>query len=253
MVYSYRWWRVAAQPLPITVEGMYSFAELVPRDSLIVSCQAAAGHPLRSSAVMALMARAAELGGAAAVRANGADDVREIRAAVSLPIIGINKLGPVDGVFITPTVSAAISVIDAGAAIVAIDGTARVRPDGSTLAAQIEGIKQRTPALVMADIDTVEAGLAARQAGADAVATTLSGYTPASREAVLDGPDVDLVRRLAGELDCPVVAEGRVRDESDVAAVQAAGAHAVVVGAAITDPQAIAARFVRRLGLVRDA
>ncbi|GAB3410323.1 N-acetylmannosamine-6-phosphate 2-epimerase [Flindersiella endophytica] len=232
---------------------MYSFAELVPRDSLIVSCQAAAGHPLRSSAVLALMARAGELGGAAAVRANGAEDVRAIRAAVSLLIIGINKLGPVDGVFITPTVEAAVEVIEAGAAIVAIDGTTRARPDGSSPAAQIDGIKRRTGAVVMADVDTVDAGLAARRAGADAVATTLSGYTPASRGAVLDGPDVELVRRLAAQLDCPVVAEGRVRDESDVAAVQAAGAHAVVVGAAITDPQAIAARFVRRLRLVRDA
>ena len=82
-------------------------------------------------------------------------------------------------------------------------------------------------------MDSLDAGLAARDAGADLVATTLSGYTDGRTPT---GPDVDLVRELATWLDCPVVAEGRIRTSEDVRAVCLAGAYAVVVGAAITNP-----------------
>ena len=51
------------------------------RGRLIVSCQAPDGDPFRDPESMARFARAAELGGAAAIRANGAADVRSIRAA----------------------------------------------------------------------------------------------------------------------------------------------------------------------------
>ena len=59
----------------------------------------------------------------------------------------------------------------------------------------------------MADVDDHTAGLAAREAGADIVATTLSGYT--GDGPVPSGPDLDLVAKLVAELDCPVIAEGR--------------------------------------------
>jgi N-acylglucosamine-6-phosphate 2-epimerase len=90
-------------------------------------------------------------------------------------------------------------------------------------------------------VDSFEAGLAARDAGADLVATTLSGYTDGSPSA---GPDVELVSRLAARLDCPVVAEGRIRTPDDVRTMFAAGAYAVVVGHAITDPLDLTARLV---------
>jgi len=81
----------------------------------------------------------------------------------------------------------------------------------------------------------------ARDAGADLVATTLSGYTNGSTPTA---PDVELVRWLAAELDRPVVAEGRIRTPQDVRAVCDAGAYAVVVGHAITDPMDITSRLV---------
>jgi putative N-acetylmannosamine-6-phosphate epimerase len=52
-----------------------------------------------------------------------------------------------------------------------------------------------------------------------------------------------LLRRLARELDCPVLAEGRYGSPDDVRAAFDAGAHAVVVGTAITDPLALTRRF----------
>lgn len=98
----------------------------------------------------------------------------------------------------------------------------------------------------MADVDSLDAGLAARDAGADFVATTLSGYTNGRTPS---GPDIELVRQLAARLDCPIVAEGRIWTPDDVRAVREAGAYAVVVGTAITSPRDITARLVGALAV----
>jgi putative N-acetylmannosamine-6-phosphate epimerase/N-acetylglucosamine kinase-like BadF-type ATPase len=215
-----------------------------PAGSLVVSCQAWYGNPLRGPEPMSLMAAAAAAGGALGIRANGPADVAAIRSTVDLPIIGINKLGDPGGVYITPTAAAAAEVVRAGASVVAIDGTNRKRPDGSTLAEQISSIHNELGVLVMADVDTLKAGIAARQAGADLVATTLSGYTGGP---VPDGPDVDLVAALAERLDCPVLAEGRYWTPEQVREAIAAGAYAVIVGTAITNPMAITTRLLKAM------
>jgi len=212
-----------------------------PHRSLIVSCQAREDSALHGPDPMARMARDAAAGGAAAIRANGPADVSAIREAVGLPIIGINKIGDRSGVYITPTVTAAAEVVRAGAAMVAVDGTMRRRPDGRTLTEQISGIHDELGVLVMADVDGYEAGLAARAAGADVVATTLAGYTDTGP--VPDGPDLDLVAKLTAELDCPVIAEGRYWTPDQARAALDVGAYAVVVGTAITNPGAITRRF----------
>lgn len=214
----------------------------VPARSIVVSCQAGDGNPLRGPDTMALMARAAVAGGAAGIRANGPADVAAISAVVDVPILGINKTGDRDGVYITPTFDAAAAVVAAGASVVAVDGTARPRPGGAGLAELVAEIHQRLGVQVMADVDTLAAGLFARAAGADLVGTTLSGYTDGP--AAGDGPDVALVRDLVAELDCPIVAEGRFWTREDVLAGFEAGAHAVVVGTAITNPMAITRRLV---------
>jgi N-acylglucosamine-6-phosphate 2-epimerase len=214
---------------------------LCPPGSIVVSCQAGADSPLHGPETMALMARAAVAGGAAAIRANGAADVAAIRAAVDVPILGINKLGDPAGVFITPDVEAAAAVVAAGAGVVAIDGTLRPRPDGRPLRDHVAEIHDRLGVEVMADVDSLAAGVAARAAGADLVASTLSGYTG---EQVPDGPDVELVAQLAAALDCPIVAEGRYWTPDDVRAGFDAGAHAIVIGTAITNPTAITQRLV---------
>jgi N-acylglucosamine-6-phosphate 2-epimerase len=217
-----------------------------PARSIIVSCQPGAGSPLRGPQAMALLAQAAVAGGAAAIRANGVGDITAIRrAVVDIPILGINKIGDPRGVFITPTVGAAAEIVAAGADAIALDGTLRPRPDGQTLSAQIAQIKQLMPLSIMADVDSLEAGVAAREAGADLVATTLSGYT---RNGVPADPDVELVARLVAAVDCPVIAEGRYWSADQVQAAFEAGAHAVVIGAAITNPMAITRRFVAVAG-----
>jgi N-acylglucosamine-6-phosphate 2-epimerase len=214
------------------------------RGRLIVSCQAYPGEPLRDPRAMALMAQAAVAGGAAGIRAQGLDDIRLIREAVSVPQIGLWKDG-FDGVFITPTLTHALAVIAAGSEIVAIDGTRRPRPDGLTLRQTIDAIQSRTDALVMADVGCFEDGVAAADAGADIIGTTLAGYTP-DREKTL-GPDLELLDELVASLELPVFAEGRIHTPEQARMAADAGAFAVVVGTAITHPTTITSWFVSAL------
>lgn len=219
--------------------------------SLVVSCQAQPGNPLRNPAAMALMASAAEAGGAGAIRADGPADVAAIRAVTALPIIGIHKIGDRAGVHITPTYADAAGVVHAGADLVALDATFRPRTDGRSLTDLIGRIRHDLGVPVMADVDRLDAGLAAREAGADLVATTLSGYTTPG--AAPDHPDLELVATLAEKLDCPVVAEGRYRTPEQVRAARSAGAYAVVVGHAITNPMDLTARLVAAITAAEPA
>jgi N-acylglucosamine-6-phosphate 2-epimerase len=213
------------------------------KNGLVVSCQAPPGDPLHGPAFMTAMARAAVAAGAAGIRANGVDDVRAIRATTDVPLIGLWKDGS-SGVYITPTARHALAVAEAGADIVAADGTLRPRPDGRAFADTVRTVHE-AGALVMADVATIEDGVAAEQAGADLVSTTLSGYTDGAVTA--EEPDLALVAGLAVRLQIPVVAEGRIRTPSEAAQAVSAGAFAVVVGTAITAPSWIAARFVEAL------
>lgn len=214
---------------------------------IIVSCQAPEGSPLRGSQFMAAMALAAAHGGAVGIRADGPDDIRAIRRAISLPIIGIYKrrdLSP--EVYITPDIASALAVIQAGADIVAVDGTSRSRPGGITLAKLVAAIKSTHSVLVMADIASVDEALAAVVAGVDIVATTLSGYTPSTAHK-RTGPDLELIRELVDTVRVPVIAEGRFWTPEEACQAIRLGAHAVVVGTAITNPEAITARFAQAL------
>ena len=143
-------------------------------------------------------------------------------------------------VYITPELRDAGEIATAGADAIALDATLRPRAGGLSAADFIARLRTDLAIPLLADVDGFEAGVAAREAGADAVATTLSGYTGG---AVPEQPDLELVRRLAAALDCPVVAEGRYASPELVRAAFQAGAHAVVVGTAITDPLTLTRRF----------
>ncbi len=144
---------------------------------LIVSCQALPGEPLFGAGMMAAMARAAVSAGAVAIRANGPADIAAIRAEVQVPIIGIYKVDmPGFEVRITPTLEHALQVAEAGADLIALDATRRPHPEGD-VAELIEQIHRRTGLPVLADISTLEEGLAAAAWDAEFVGTTLSGYT----------------------------------------------------------------------------
>jgi putative N-acetylmannosamine-6-phosphate epimerase len=214
---------------------------------LIVSCQALPDEPLYDPVFMSAMARAAVLGGAGGIRANGPDNIAAIRAAVSLPILGINKRR-VNGfeVFITPDFEDARLVVEAGADLVALDGSNVKRPGGETLADIIRRIHDALNVPVMADCSCLEDGLYAETAGADVIATTLAGYTRHGRP-VQPGPDLELISLLVQRIKMPVIAEGRFHEPREVAEAFERGVHAVVVGTAITRPSEITKRFVAAL------
>jgi N-acylglucosamine-6-phosphate 2-epimerase len=222
------------------------------RNGLIVSCQAQAGTPLGSPEVLAALAAAAERGGAVGIRANGPQNLAAICPAVRVPVIGIYKVAdPAGKVTITPTFAAAQAIYEAAApppAIIAFDATSRPRPQGEDWRTLLRRIQTELGALAMADISTFEEGIAAAEAGADIVATTLSGYTPATVVKKAAGePDLELVRLLAGVVDVPVICEGRVHSPEGARAAREAGAFAVVVGTAITAIDWVTRRYVEQL------
>lgn len=210
------------------------------RGKLIVSCQAYPGEPLRHPETMAQMALAAEIGGAAAIRCQGLADIEAVKGQVQVPVIGLWKEGK-EGVFITPTVRHAVACVYAGADVVAIDATARPRPDGSSykdLVAAVHG----AGGLVMADCGSMEDVGLAVAAGSDIVSSTLAGYT-GQRERT-DGPDFEFLDEIAREFPgVPLFCEGRVHTPAQAASALEHGAWSVVVGTAITHPTTITTWF----------
>lgn len=220
----------------------------IPHRSLAVSCQARADNPLHGPAFMAAMAQAAEQGGARALRANGPADIAAIRAVCRLPIIGILKRWDDRfPVYITPDFASAEAIAAAGADIIAIDATDRSR-DGEPLDRLIARIRDELGKPVFADCATLEDGVRAAGLGASYIATTLSGYTPETEARKALGPDIALIEALAKAVSVPIVAEGRFEQPEQLETAFKAGAHAVVVGTAITNPREITRRFARHAG-----
>ncbi len=202
------------------------------RGGLIVSVQAWRGSALDDPRIIAAMARAAQDGGAVAVRVAGAEHLRAVRERVVLPIIGLIKREHAGfEPYITPTLEEVQAVIATGAEIVAFDATSRRRPDGSKVADLVESIHAEGR-LALADCATAADASAAARAGADALATTLCGYTAETAGQTL--PAFDLVHELAS-MGRFAVCEGGVRFPAQVRAALEARADAVVVGSAITN------------------
>lgn len=221
------------------------------RGRLIVSCQALEGSPLRDPRMIAALAQCAERGGAGAVRVDGPDDVAAVRRSVTIPIVGIYKIRGPSPVYITPTFEAGRAVAQAGAEIVAVQATQDRASTPDRLEEVIARLHGECRVLVMADVSTLQEGVDAADAGADLVATTMSGYTAHSLK--MEGPDLDLVSALARRISIPIVAEGRIRTPEEAAGAIRAGAWAVVVGRAITMPEAITEGFARAIGEARPS
>ena len=212
------------------------------RGGVVVSCQAASGSHLDQPSFIAALAQSAERGGAVGFRVNGSANIAAVRAVTELPIIGIQKVsGPHGGIVITPTLDDALTVVDAGASIVALDATAGRHADGA-LAGIVDALHARGIG-VMADIATATEARDALAAGVDLVATTLAGYTPTTSDLDPGEPAFDLLREIR-DLAVPVVVEGRIWTSQHVARSFDGGAYAVVIGSAITAPELITRRFV---------
>ena len=214
------------------------------KGGLIVSCQALPEEPLHSSYIMSRMAYAAQEGGAAGIRANGTEDIREIREAVDLPIIGIIKkiYGDCE-VYITPTMAEVDALILSGAEIIAMDATKRLRPDGADISTFFKKVREKYPEqLFMADCSDYEEGMNAARIGFDFIGTTMSGYTEYTKGTML--PNYPMMKRLVQESGKMVIAEGGIWSPEQLRAALQTGVYAAVVGSAITRPFEITKRYV---------
>jgi N-acylglucosamine-6-phosphate 2-epimerase len=200
---------------------------------LIVSCQAPIDSPLHNPVVISAMAEAAINQGAIAVRIDTPAHVAAVRQRIHAPIIGLWKQQiPGCEVYITPQFHHAAAISAAGADIIAIDATLRSRPAGETVESLIPRIQKELGKLVMADVDTLTAAIAAAKAGADLVGTTLYGYTPDTQN--LQPPGFDLLTEMVQTLEIPVLCEGGISSPAMARQALELGATAVVVGTAIT-------------------
>ena len=216
------------------------------KHKVIVSCQAMPAEPLYKEECMTAMMKSVVNGGAQGLRVAGVRDVKIAKSLFEIPVIGLTKPDVIpknwkEIVYITPTLKDVVNLIQAGADIVAFDGTQRPRPK-CTLEEIIKYIKINRRKS-MADISTLEEGIKCAELGADILSTTLSGYT-AQSPIETDGPDFKLLEALVKETDKPVVLEGRIWEPEQINRAFELGAHAVVIGSAITRPQLITKRFI---------
>lgn len=231
------------------------------KGGLIVSCYAGADFNAEMAVpeTMVCMAKSCIAGGAKAIRTN-CENVAAVKAAVDVPVIGLKKIyrsgDMISGDFrITPTLKEVEELIKAGADGVAVDGTVRERYDGKTLEQFIGAVKKEFGAFVIADISTVEEGVAAWRCGADMVGTTLSGYTPYSKNPLPFGtlpspePDYEIIRELRAAGVPYIVAEGRITNGEKMRRALDAGAHSVVIGTSITEPRKIVKTILLDAGL----
>jgi N-acylglucosamine-6-phosphate 2-epimerase len=217
------------------------------KNIVIISSQAMPAEPFYQEIAMQAMMQSVINGGAQGLRVAGVRDVKMAKSLCNLPVIAITKPDRIpdnykEVVYITPTLEDVRVLAEAGADVIAFDGTSRPRPGGASLAEIISEVHSKD-CLAMADISTFEEGIEAHRLGADIVSTTLAGYT--SHSIAVEGPDFGLLERLVKELDCPVILEGRIWSPDEVKCAFELGATAVVIGSAVTRPHHIVERFVK--------
>lgn len=220
------------------------------KNNLIVSLQATKGEPLYDENCIIAMAKSiVTLGGATALRLAGKRDIKNIKTLFpDIIVIGITKPTRLpsdfeDMVYITPTVEDCKDVIEAGADIVAFDGTKRPRPNDEKLSDLINYIHSQDK-LAMADIATFSEAKNAYRLHADIISTTLSGYTTETKNNP-DAPDFNLLRKIVSNIPVFTILEGKIWEKEDIVKAFKLGADSVVVGSAITRPQLITKRFLK--------
>lgn len=223
------------------------------KNRLIVSCQAYEDNPLYGVENIVTLSKCAIKGNAAALRLCWPDAIAAVRKITHIPIVGINKIigrKPFDmyrQVFITPTYESAVSIIEAGCDIAAMDGTLRGR-GAKELGEIVRRIKREYPHIfLMADIATMEEAKVCEQLGFDILSSTLSGYTEETRERNNGVPDYEFIRQLKQETSCLVNAEGRIWNKGQLEAVRELEPDMITIGTAITNPMKITEYFTDAL------
>lgn len=213
---------------------------------LIVSCQVQKDDPIYTDDIVVKMAEAAVWAGAVGIRANSPEQIKAIKDKVDLPMIGLYKIWHDDtDVFITPTLESAKQVWEAGAEIIALDCTSQTTHEKTKAYELLQIVKNEIPeAIIFADVSNYEEAKRAIELGADIVAPTLYGYTEETKN--IEEPNLREFARMCRDFkdDAYVMMEGHLYTPEDAMKCLYLGAHAVVVGSAITRPHLTAKRFV---------
>ena len=216
---------------------------------LIVSVQAPWGSPMRDPDVIAAMAEASLRNGAIGVRLESPEHIGAVRRRCpEALIIGLWKCTfPDSSVYITPGWREIQAVWSAGADVIALDATERVRPSGQSLADLIQRARQELRAPLMADVDSVQNGLTAAALGCDWIGTTLYGYTETTSDRTPPGLELLPDLRRALEPSVRLICEGGIASPEVAQAALNSGADNVVVGTAITGIDLQVAAYCRKL------
>ena len=213
------------------------------KKGLVVSCQVPDGTPIDTPEFIAAQAKTVLQAGAVGIRAQGIANVAAVAKAVSVPIVGlVKRYSDSTPIHITPEIEDVLDLEQAGATIVAIDATGRLRSNGVSFARFMEELRSKTDIPLLADVDTLEAALMAESLGCDAVATTLSGYTDAPAPKL---PNIELISEISKAVKIPVIAEGGFSRPEHVLQAFNAGAWSVCIGTAITNHYLLAKSFVQ--------
>jgi N-acylglucosamine-6-phosphate 2-epimerase len=206
---------------------MKKVIEQIGDRALVVSCQPVVGGPLDHDDIVVAMAKAAEIGGAKALRIEGIERVRKVKKAVKIPVIGIVKRAEQPLVYITPFLEDMQVLAKAGADIVAFDATDRPR---QVSVAELIAYGKSLGLTLMSDCSNLKEAEVAAGLGCDIMGSTLSGYVGGP---IPEEPDFKLIKQMA-KSGMRVMAEGRIYHPEQAKQVLDMGAWAVTVGTALT-------------------
>lgn len=224
----------------LAIKGHLVLAPL--KNGLVVSCQVPDDTAINTPEFIAAQALTVLQAGAVGIRAQGVINVRAISLATNVPIIGlVKRYENSSPVYITPSVSDVIELEKAGAQIVAVDATERMRPGDQSFADFVTQVRLETDVVLLADVDSLESALIAESLGCEAIATTLSGYTEIPAPPL---PNIKLIEQIANRVSIPIIAEGGFSQPQSVKDALSAGAWSVCIGTAITNPYLLTKNFL---------
>jgi N-acylglucosamine-6-phosphate 2-epimerase len=206
---------------------MKKVIEQIGDRALVVSCQPVVGGPLDRDDIVVAMAKAAEIGGAKALRIEGVQRIEKVKQAVKIPVIGIVKRADQPLVYITPFLEDMQALAKAGADIVAFDATCRPRP---VSVADLIAYGKSLGLTLMSDCSNLREAETAASLGCDIMGSTLSGYVGGP---IPEEPDFELIKQMA-KSGMRVMAEGRINRPEQARQALECGAWAVTVGTALT-------------------
>lgn len=218
------------------------------KNNLIVSCQAVGNEPLNDSHAISLMAKACVMGGAKFLRVSQKNHIQSIKKIVSVPLIGIIKKEYKNSeVYITPTINEIKILANLGLDCIAMDATLRKRPK-EDLKFIVNYTKQNFPNIcLMADCASLDDVINAELLKFDLIGTTLRGYTKETQNLSNIDNNFKFIKDVLKLIKTPLIVEGKIWTPAQAKNSLKLGAHAVVVGSAITRPLEITKYFLNEI------